>query len=218
MEGYVLQPGAVDEIGRLPSLVYNLRTRSWGSLDAELRQGTVWQPPPPITQHALEAVAIKGRGTHEREAWETCPQLLLASQPWQITRAIEFSAIEQMVIVLVVRRLHVFSSLRCCTTQCCAYQMLIRRVAQRFLEHFTGMENTPYEWCVGGSILSTYMRRNAKGVSDEMHLVLCRKDDWAGNGGQKVGNTCKTCCEGIEIGNITLSGRVHGGITVYVVI
>ena len=102
-------PGAVDEIGRLPSLVYNLRTRSWGSLDAELRQGTVWKPPPPITQHALEAVAIKGRGSHEREAWDTCPQLLFSPQAWQITRSIEFSAVEHMVVVLVVRQLHSLS-------------------------------------------------------------------------------------------------------------
>eukprot|EP01043_Picozoa_sp_COSAG02_P061839 COSAG02_NODE_8391_length_2587_cov_2.391479_3_plen_344_part_01 len=53
------------------------------------------------------------------------------------------------------------------------------------------------------------MRRNAEGVSDEMHMVLCRKDQWAGNGGHKVGNTCKSCCEGIEIGDITLNGCVH---------
>ncbi len=105
MEGYGLSnPGAVDELGRLPSLVYNLRTRSWGSLDAELRQGTVWKPPPPITKHALEAVAIKGRGSHEREAWETCPQLLLSAHAWQITRSVDFSAIENMVVVLVVRQ------------------------------------------------------------------------------------------------------------------
>ena len=97
-------PGAEDEIGRLPSLVYNFSTRSWGSLDADLRQGcTVWQPPPPITRQALEAVAIKGRGSHEREAWETCPHLLLGAAAWQITPSIEFSAIEHMVVVLVVR-------------------------------------------------------------------------------------------------------------------
>eukprot|EP01043_Picozoa_sp_COSAG02_P061838 COSAG02_NODE_8391_length_2587_cov_2.391479_2_plen_165_part_00 len=98
-------PGAVDELGRLPSLVYNLRSRSWGSLDAELRQGTVWKLPPLITQHALDLVVIKGLGgSHEREAWVTCPQLLLSPHAWQITRSVEFSAIEHMVVVLVVRQ------------------------------------------------------------------------------------------------------------------
>ena len=61
------------------------------------------------------------------------------------------------------------------------------------------MGNTPYEWCVGGSIRATYLRRDVNGESDEIHMVLCNRSEWSGNGSQKVGNTCKSCCEGISI-------------------
>lgn len=218
---------ASDELGRLPSLVYNFRTRGWGSLDAEQRQGqaAVWQQdPPPITPQTLDAVAPKGRGSHERDAWghaspgpessevvryiqpgpgqqhlahDACPALLLREPglttdytyphqedhaPWQITPDVEFATVERMVIVLV-----------------------------GFLQHHTPVRGSEHEWCVGGSILATYSRRNAEGVSDEMHMVLCRRIRpehvnvacgrsigsqlcWAGNI-EKVGNSCQECCQ-----------------------
>ena len=71
------------------------------------------------------------------------------------------------------------------------------------------MGNTPYEWCVGGSIRATYLRRDVNGESDEIHMVLCNRSEWSGNGSQKVGNTCKSCCEGISIDRVTLGGRLH---------
>ena len=96
-------PGAVDANGRrVPSLVYNFRTRTWGSLDADEHR-PIWKPPPPITKHALDAVAVKGRGSHERDAWETCPGLLLSPQIWRVTLGVEFNQVEHMVVVLVVR-------------------------------------------------------------------------------------------------------------------
>ena len=71
------------------------------------------------------------------------------------------------------------------------------------------MGNTPYEWCVGGSIRATYLRRDVNGESDEIHMVLCNRSEWSGNGSQKVGNTRKSCCEGISIDRVTLGGTVR---------
>ena len=71
------------------------------------------------------------------------------------------------------------------------------------------MGDTPYRWCVGGSIQSTYLRRDVNDESDEIHMVLCKRAEWSGNGINKVGNTCKSCCEGISIDRVTLGGRLH---------
>ena len=79
-------PGAVDELGRLPSLVYN-RSRSWGSLDAELRQGQ-WKPPRLITQHALDLVEIKFRGSHEHGSGNSAPALTTRMADYAIDRVL----------------------------------------------------------------------------------------------------------------------------------
>ena len=71
------------------------------------------------------------------------------------------------------------------------------------------MGNTPYEWCVGGSIRATYLRRDVNDESDEIHMVLCKREEWSGNGINKVGNTCKSCCGGIWIDRVTIDGRMH---------
>jgi len=71
------------------------------------------------------------------------------------------------------------------------------------------MGDTPYRWCVGGSIHATYLRRDVNDESDEIHMVLCKRAEWSGNGIHKVGNTCKSCCGGIWIDRVTIDGRMH---------
>ena len=70
------------------------------------------------------------------------------------------------------------------------------------------MDKTPHAWCVGASLQATFDSRNRNGESNEMHMVLCPKDDWTGNGRGKIGNTCKTCCDGVNTKAATVGSKL----------
>jgi hypothetical protein len=144
-----------------------------------------WKTPPKITDMALKGVSVKGRSSHEeKEAWAKGAQLLLGEEPWLITDKTDFTEIEQMVVVLI-----------------------------KYLEHWTEMHSSHYEWCVGASLQATYDGRDSKGRTTSMFLRLCTKSDWTGNARGKVGNTCKTCCDGINLTLATVRGIYRGSVT-----
>ena len=74
------------------------------------------------------------------------------------------------------------------------------------------METTPYAWCVGASLQATFDSRNRNGDSSEMHMVLCPKSDWTGNGRGKIGNTCKACCDGVRAKTAQISGHMYSDV------
>lgn len=84
-----------------------------------------------------------------------------------------------------------------------------RAAAQKYLEHWTPMESAPHAWCVGASLQATFDSRNRNGDSSEMHMVLCPKTDWTGNGRGKIGNTCKTCCDGVKTKMTQIGGNMR---------
>ena len=85
----------------VPSLVYNSRTRLWSEIGAEgpgrWRGDPIWKPPPLVSHEALKTVPA---GTRENQPWKEERALLLAGLT--ITRNVEFSQVERMVVGLAV--------------------------------------------------------------------------------------------------------------------
>lgn len=69
-----------------------------------------------------------------------------------------------------------------------------------------------WSWCVGASLKATFESQNARGDSNELHLALCPKAEWTGNGRGKVGNTCRGCCDGVPTSTVSIAGTSnHSG-------
>jgi hypothetical protein len=85
---------------------------------------------------------------------------------------------------------------------------------QKYLEHWTKTESMPYSWCVGASLQATFNARNGDGNSSEMHMMLCPKSDWTGNRRGEIGNTCKTCCDGVSVRGAQVGGVRHDDVIV----
>lgn len=84
------------------------------------------------------------------------------------------------------------------------------RCSQKYLEHWTQILSSPYEWCVGASLQATYDGRDKNGHSTSMFMRLCPKADWTGNSRGKVGNACKACSDGVRcVGTPTAPHRLR---------
>ena len=191
-------------------LAYNLNTRQWQVSGQTPRS---WMVPPPVTQETLRSVSIKGRSSHEeKEAWATGVDILLGQPPWTVGTTSEFTDIERLVVVLIVRFAKSSASrLTLCPTWSA---LLTRGRAQKYVEHWAPGLSPRWAWCVGGSLQATISVLAGGQVkkSHELRFVLCAKSDWAGNGKGKLGNSCKRCCDGVSASTVAISGRQHPGI------
>jgi hypothetical protein len=68
---------------------------------------------------------------------------------------------------------------------------------------------------MGASLKATFDGQNELGNSTELHLALCPRTEWTGNGRGKVGNACKRCCDGVPTNTVSIGGTFcHPGAVV----
>ncbi len=66
---------------------------------------------------------------------------------------------------------------------------------------------------MGASLKATFESQDVLGNSNELHLALCRRTEWTGNGRGKVGNACKCCCDGVPTNTVSVGGTFnHSGV------
>ena len=130
----------------------------------------------------FHSMVSKGRQSREERESERCAQELLRTPGWLISNSSNFEDIECLLVALT-----------------------------RWLVSVTKIENTPLEWCIGGSIDATLRARDpSTGTSHILRFALCDRSDWTGDRKTtKVGNTCRWHAGGLTASNITINGSFH---------
>lgn len=227
------------------SLVYHLDSRQWEVRPVPGGAPHTWAAPPVISRQTLQAVSIRGgRSSHEeKDAWSNTTHLLLAAEPWSISRSTEFVEVEQLLVVLLVSATHSAppparrARVKPRPLPAFAPQRELRQktaltaaaVPQKFVEHYWGQAASTnlgnaqgiapggldgWSWCVGASLRATFACQDGRGDSQELHLTLCSKTDWTGNGRGKVGNACKRCCDGVTTDSVSIGSISRPGVSV----
>ena len=173
------------------SLVYSLTTRKWSTVfEKGVTDSSVpWnKSPPDVSEGSLKGVSVKGRSSHEeKEAWLRGGRRLLSDRPWSISKQTDLEEIEQVVVVLAVSSgSHLWWSKLVASVLRACFIFSLHRLAnlltprllhgflgvlmQKYLEHWTQMSASPYEWCVGASLRATYAGRDKVRAS---HMFPC---------------------------------------------